>query len=89
MNKSGKIIWAQWTMRNRPSQEPGTDYCLPGSRWEMMMRLARMGASDTLIKRRVPGIKDDTIRVLRRIADGTISGGANAGREDEPGKMVG
>ena len=91
MNKSQKIIWAQWVSRNQPELAPGTPYCPPGSRWDKLMRLARMGASDRLIKKHIFGIDDETIRVARKIIDGTITGGTNYGRltEDEPGQEAG
>lgn len=91
MNKSQKIIWAQWAVRNRPGLAPDTEYCLPGSRWEKLMRLTRMGASDKLIARHIPGIDGITIMVARKIADGTITGGVHYGQitEDEPGQEAG
>ena len=83
MRKSDKIVWAQWCMRNKPDLAPGTDYCLPGSRWDRLMRLARMGASDRLIKKHILGIDDDTIRVARKIVSGTASGMREEQREEE------
>lgn len=71
---------------------PETDYCLPGSRFARIMQLARAGASDRIFRRRIPGITQDVIDVARRIAGGTISGGANcrsALQEDEPGVLAG
>lgn len=74
--KSQKCELAQRADRNHPDLQPETNYCLPGSRFSMIMRLARAGASDELFKKKVPGITLDTIRVARKIADGTISTGA-------------
>ena len=55
------------------------------------MRLTRMGASDKLIARHIPGIDGITIMVARKIADGTITGGVHYGQitEDEPGQEAG
>ena len=83
MRKSDKIVWAQWCMRNKPDLAPGTDYCLPGSRWDRLMHLARMGASDRLIKKHILGIDEDTIRVARKIAAETASGMREEQREEE------
>ena len=91
MKKSQKIIWAQWVDRNKPELSPDTAYCLPGGRWDTLMRLCRMGASDRIIHKHIFGIDAETIAVARKIVDGTISGGVNCGRrtEDEPGQKVG
>lgn len=88
MRKSQKIIWAQWVDRNRPSLAPETEYCLPDSRFALMMRLARMGASDRVFRKKVPGIDSETIAVARKIAAGTVTGGPNY-QEDEPGEAAG
>ena len=90
MRKSQKIIWAQWVDRNTPSLAPETNYCLPDSRFALIMRLARMGASDRIFRKKVPGIDADTIMVARKIADGTITGGRNFHEEEnEAGEMAG
>ena len=90
MRRSQKIIWAQWVDRNKPTLAPETRYCLPDSRFALLMRLVRMGASNTLIMRKIPGIGTDTIMVARKIADGTISGGPNfRAEEHEEGQAAG
>lgn len=85
MKRSQKIIWAQWVGRNKPTLAPETEYCLPDSRFALIMRLARMGASDRIFRKHVPGIDAETIMAARRIADGTISGGRHF-RAEEPDK---
>lgn len=62
-----KIEMAQRADRNKPTLAPEMEYCLPGSRFALMMRLARMGASDRVFRRRVPGIDRWTISVLRKL----------------------
>lgn len=73
--KGTLIAWAQRAERTEARLLPAGAYYLPGSRFAKMMKLARMGASDRVIKRHIKGIEDDTIMVLRKIADGTISRG--------------
>ena len=90
MKRSQKIIWAQWASRNKPTLMPETEYCLPDSRFALMLRLARMGASDRVFMKRIPGIDADTIAVARRIADGTISGSRRfRAQEEEAGELAG
>lgn len=73
--RSQKCERAQRADRNTPMLQPETEYCLPGSRFALIMRLARAGASDKLFKKKIRGIDQDTIRVARKLADGTISVG--------------
>ena len=73
--RSQKAERAQRADRNAPTLQPETEYCLPGSRFALIMRLARAGASDELFKKKIRGIDQDTIRVARKLADGTISVG--------------
>ena len=73
--RSQKCERAQRADRNTPMLQPETEYCLPGSRFALIMRLARDGASDKLFKKKILGIDQDTIRVARKLADGTISAG--------------
>lgn len=94
MKAGTRIAWAQRAARTKPLLAPNTEYCLSGSRWEMMMRLAQMGASDAVIKRRIVGIDDETIAVMRKIACGDISKGRRMViipevGEDESGQAAG
>lgn len=73
--KGRNIERAQEAERKHPDLQPETEYCLPGSQFARMMRLARAGASDELFKRKIRGIDRMTIRVARKIANGTISTG--------------
>lgn len=66
---------AQRADRNAPTLQPETEYCLPGSRFALIMRLARAGASDKLFKQKVRGIDRDTIRVARKLAAGKVTEG--------------
>lgn len=75
MKKGMRIAWAQRAARVTPTLAPKTEYCLPDSRFALMMRLARMGASNRVFTRHVPGIEDDVIEVLRKIASGEVSKG--------------
>ena len=74
-------------MRNTPTLAPETEYCLPGSRFARMMQLARMGASDRIFRKYVPGIDKLTIEALRRIA--AQQRGEEAQEEHEEGQMAG
>ena len=65
-----KIERVQRTERNTPTLQPEIEYCLPGSRFARLMQLARAGASDRLIKRKIPGIDTLTIEVARKIVSG-------------------
>ena len=65
--RSRTIERAQAADRNTPMLAPETEYCLPGSRFALLMRLARAGASDRLIRKRIKGIDSLTIRVARKL----------------------
>ena len=87
MKKTQSIVWTQHVMRNTPTLAPETEYCLPGSRFARMMQLARMGASDRVFRRHIPGIDRLTIRALRRLA--AQQRGEEMKEEHEEGQMAG
>ena len=87
LSKGKEAELAQRSDRNTPTLAPETSYCLPDSRFAMMMRLARMGASDRMFRRKIKGIDSLTIAVLRRLVAGQQGQAAPA--EDEPGVRAG
>lgn len=83
------IEMAQQADRRAPA--PELYYCLPGSRFAKMMQLARMGASDRVFKRKIPGIDRWTIEVLRKLVAQERGETAVVApmEEDEPGVRAG
>ena len=61
---------------------------MPGSRFAIMMKLARMGASDRVFCRHVPGIDSLTIRALRAIVT-QQAGMQTVQEDDERGQAAG
>lgn len=83
------IELAQQADRRKPA--PELYYCLPDSRFAKMMQLARMGASDRVFKRKIPGIDRWTIDVLRKLVarerGETVH--VHPMEDDEPGVQAG
>ena len=82
---------AQQADRRGPGIAPELNYCLPGSRFAKMMQLARMGASNRMFRRHIPGIDGITIEVARKLAEEMAHGAPEqtpAG-EEEPVVLAG